>query len=110
MAKRDIGTAMIISILFSFPTALLFSFAPGYSDSLLVPNVPLEHYRSLSYEEQQELLHSENGLRPVSGMEKVAYLIQSTPETYLLKSSLLLIPLFLVSIFSTVIVRHNEKT
>jgi len=110
MAKRDIGTAIIISILFAIPTALLFSFAPGYSDSLLVPNVPLEDYRSLSYEEQQELLHSDNGLHPISGIEKVAYLLRSTPETYILKSSLLLIPLFLVSIISSVLVRRYEKT
>jgi hypothetical protein len=110
MAKRDIGTALIISVLFAFPTALLFSFAPGYSDSLLVPNLPLEDYRTLSYEERQELLHSDNGLRPISGIEKVGYLLRSTPDTYILKSSILWIPLFLVSIISSVLVRRNEKT
>lgn len=110
MAKRDIVTAIIISIVFAFPTALVFSFAPTYSQSLLVPNAPLEEYRNLSHEEQQELLKSDNGLRPISGIEKITYLLIATPETYLLKSSLMFIPLFFVSIISTALVRRNEKT
>ena len=110
MTKRDIGTAIVISIVFAFPTALLFSFAPNYSQGLLVPNSPLETYRNLSHEEQQELLNSDNGLREVSGMEKVKYLLIATPESYLFKSSIMFVPLFIVSLISIAIVCRNEKT
>ena len=110
MVKRDIITSVILSIVMALPTTLIFSFYPDYSQALLVPNTSIDSYRGLNQKEQQQLVQSSNGLRSVSRMEKVIYLLRATPETYILLASIMFIPMFLVSIITSLLVKRNAQT
>ena len=110
MTRKDISRAVLIGILLGVPTVLFFSFVPNFSEPLLVPNMPLEEYRNLSPAAQEELVRSSDGLRPVVGIDKVKYLLHATPESYLLKLSIMFIPLFFSSLLSAVLARRASET
>ena len=50
----DIAVSAVVALILAFPSAILFSFAPVYSDTVLVPNMPLKQYRELSEDEAME--------------------------------------------------------
>lgn len=110
MIRKDISRAILIGVLLGVPTVLFFSFIPNYSEPLLVPNMPLEEYRNLSQAAQEAFVRSGDGLRPVAGLEKVKYLLHATPESYLLKLSIIFIPLFLSSLLSAALARKANET
>lgn len=106
----DIFIAVSVALVMAFPSAILFSFGPGYSDSLRVPNMPLEQYRQLSKDEGMEFYSTPGGLREVSGIEKVVYLVRAQPLLYVKKSAAMFVALLLSAVMSLFLLGKSQKT
>jgi hypothetical protein len=74
-----------------------------------VPNMPIDEYRHLGEAARAELLSNNEGLRPIAGLEKVSYLLRATPESYLLKFSVMVVPLFFAGLSGAALVRRENE-
>ncbi len=106
----DIAVSAVVALILAFPSAILFSFAPVYSDTVLVPNMPLEKYRELSQDEAMEFNSAPGGLREIGGIEKVAYMLRAQPLLYVKKSAAMFVALFLSAIVSLLLLSKLKKT
>ena len=105
----DIAVSAVVALILAFPSAILFSFAPVYSDTVLVPNMPLEQYRELSEDEAMEFNSAPGGLREIGGIEKVAYMLRAQPRLYVKKSAAMFVALFLSAIVSLFLLSKLKK-
>ena len=104
----DIAISAVVALILAFPSAILFSFAPVYSDTVLVPNMPLEQYLELSEDEAMEFYSAPGGLREIGGIEKVAYMLRARPILYVKKSAVMFVALFLSAIVSLFLLRKHK--
>ena len=109
LRRDEIRRALVISVLIVLPMVLLYSFVPTYSESILVPNIPLEEYYRLDETDQLKLIESDSGLREIKKFEKVVYLLLAKPEFYILRGFILFIPLLVSSLLSSYLARRANE-
>ena len=83
LTTKDIKTALLVGMPLAFVAAFIFHFGVTYSDELLIPNMPLDNFQTLSYQEQMKIIESQQAVRVVSGYEKVIYILKASPITFL---------------------------
>ncbi|MDZ4211967.1 MAG: hypothetical protein U1C59_09680, partial [Methylotenera sp.] len=107
LTKKDIKTALLVGIPLAFVAALIFHFGVTYSDELLIPNMPLDNFQTLPYQEQMKIIDSQQALRVVTGYEKVIYILKASPITFLYYWLAWALPLCFAIIFGSWSVRRS---
>jgi len=107
LTTKDIKTALLVGIPLAFVAALIFHFGVTYSDELLIPNIPLDNFQTLSYQEQMKIIESQQAVRVVTGYEKVIYILKASPITFLYYWLAWALPLCFAIIFGAWSVRSE---
>ena len=108
LTTKDIKTALLVGIPLAFVAALIFHFGVTYSDELLIPNMPLDNFQTLSYQEQMKIIESQQAVRVVTGYEKVIYILKASPITFLYFWLAWALPLCFAIVFGAWSVRRSE--
>ena len=109
VTRRDIKLALLVGVPVALVTMLAFRFGPIFSETLLVPNMPLEQYLAMPAREQEALLQAgPQSFRPVSGFEKISYLLRARPGQYVAYWLILAVPICGAVLFGAWAARRQQ--
>lgn len=108
ITRQDVKYALLVGVPLAFVTAFAFHFGVTYHQELGIPNMPMDEWFSLPFQQQQKLLETQQAFRVISGYEKIIYLLREFPMTFIYYWLILAIPMFMAIIFGAWSVRRLE--
>jgi len=101
--------ALGIGALVAFAAMVSTDFLLPWSNTINVPDLPLDQWQAMSDRERNDSIQSGVvGMKTIAGVEKVAYLLRATPWLFLLDWILFLVPSVVAAFLSGLLVNGRR--